>query len=181
MSANQDFWELYKHPLWQEKRLKIMERAKFGCENCGEKNSTLNVHHGYYERDKKPWEYDDDTLHCLCEPCHKEIQELGYLIRKTIAKIQNTLELEIVRGFVDGMDWNRSGRKYLGFIGKVESFYLSAFASAIGVPEDWLEKSLSEKKIIKAEDIHAESYARWERNSLSLAKSTAASGPAGES
>lgn len=68
-----DFWELYKHPLWQEKRLRIMERECFTCERCESSDDTLNVHHAFYRKGKKPWEYEDRVLHCLCESCHKEI------------------------------------------------------------------------------------------------------------
>ena len=32
----------------------------------------LNVHHSYYIRGKKPWEYPDDALVTLCEDCHKK-------------------------------------------------------------------------------------------------------------
>lgn len=36
----------------------------------------LNVHHKYYIRGKKPWEYpDDEALVTLCEDCHKKRHE----------------------------------------------------------------------------------------------------------
>ncbi len=66
-----DFFELYKHPLWQKKRLEIMERDGFQCVECGSNDTILNVHHSYYRRGAKPWEYDDDDLHTLCATCHK--------------------------------------------------------------------------------------------------------------
>lgn len=68
MAAN-GFWEKYRDPRWQKKRLQIMQRAGFKCETCGQEK-TLNVHHGYYSRDMDPWDYPDDTLWCLCEDCH---------------------------------------------------------------------------------------------------------------
>ena len=71
-----------KDPRWQRKRLEVLERADFTCENCGDSESTLHVHHGYYEWNLDPWEYDTKTLHCLCDPCHK----LAELSRKKIAK-----------------------------------------------------------------------------------------------
>lgn len=72
VTAMSDFFELYKRPEWQRKRLEVMEAARFECENCGEKERTLNVHHKFYVKGRKPWEYDDEDLTCLCEPCHKE-------------------------------------------------------------------------------------------------------------
>jgi 5-methylcytosine-specific restriction endonuclease McrA len=32
----------YKSPLWQKKRLEIMNRDKFTCQECGEKEKQLN-------------------------------------------------------------------------------------------------------------------------------------------
>lgn len=57
---------------WQKKRLEIMERDEFTCQSCGKnKNVTLNVHHIYYEKGLKPWEYESDLLITWCENCHK--------------------------------------------------------------------------------------------------------------
>ncbi|MCH8041761.1 MAG: hypothetical protein IH977_15675 [Nitrospinae bacterium] len=64
MSKQQpSYYDLLKHPKWQKKRLRIMERSGFECESCGDNESMLSVHHSYYEKGKKPWEYDDESLH----------------------------------------------------------------------------------------------------------------------
>jgi len=34
-----------KDPRWQKKRLKIMERANWECESCGDSEKTLHIHH----------------------------------------------------------------------------------------------------------------------------------------
>lgn len=63
----------YRDVRWQKKRLEIMERDSFTCQSCGKKeNVTLNVHHAYYEKGMKPWEYDDIMLVTLCEECHTQ-------------------------------------------------------------------------------------------------------------
>lgn len=67
-----EFFEAYKDPRWQRKRLEIMQREDFACERCGSKEETLNVHHAFYRKGKKPWEYESSILHCLCESCHNE-------------------------------------------------------------------------------------------------------------
>lgn len=64
------FWEAYKDPRWQKKRLEIMERDEWQCRDCLSAGSTLNVHHEYYRRDFQPWEYPDESLVTLCKPCH---------------------------------------------------------------------------------------------------------------
>lgn len=61
-------------PRWQKKRLEIMQRADFKCEDCGAADKTLHVHHGYYEYGYEPWDYDNSSLHCLCEDCHETAQ-----------------------------------------------------------------------------------------------------------
>jgi len=102
MSSNSEFWELYKRPEWQEKRLEIMQRADFKCEECGSKDKTLHVHHGYYERGKKPWEYPSSSLRCLCERCHEEYTCLMLSIRSWLADL-NFLDLNRVHGYLIGM------------------------------------------------------------------------------
>src|SRR5688572_480098 len=63
--------EQYKHPQWQRKRLEALENADWQCENCGDKDMTLNVHHKRYVKGRKVWEYDLHELAVLCEPCHE--------------------------------------------------------------------------------------------------------------
>lgn len=64
------YGELLRDPRWQRKRLEIMQRADFRCEQCGTDRITLNVHHLRYFRGRNPWEYEGRYLVCLCEPCH---------------------------------------------------------------------------------------------------------------
>jgi 5-methylcytosine-specific restriction endonuclease McrA len=97
--SERPFWELYRSPLWQKKRLQIMERAGFACEYCGAKEATLNVHHRVYHAGAKPWEYADVALVCLCEPCHEEEHELLHDLRMMITDLDLLNELvEIARG-----------------------------------------------------------------------------------
>ena len=64
--------ELWKDPKWQKKRLEILERDGWRCRICKSDIYTLNVHHLYYKKDKKPWEYPKTSLITLCESCHEE-------------------------------------------------------------------------------------------------------------
>jgi hypothetical protein len=78
----------FKDPRWQKKRLEVMRAAGFKCDGCGDGENTLAVHHGYYEfnEGRWPWEYENETLHCLCEDCHlqwhKDIKEVKYSLAK---------------------------------------------------------------------------------------------------
>lgn len=64
--------EKLKDPRWQRKRLEILQRDDFTCQNCLATDKTLHIHHGYYRRGLEPWEYDGTTLWTLCEDCHEE-------------------------------------------------------------------------------------------------------------
>lgn len=105
MSNRKSYWELLRDPRWQKKRLEIMKRANFTCEECGDESTTLNVDHSYYEKGRMPWEYPDDSLNCLCEPCHKEVEmerrelaqqigRLGRTSRRQLLGYAKALEIE---------------------------------------------------------------------------------------
>lgn len=64
--------EKLKDPRWQKKRLEILERDNWKCMLCGDKDSTLHVHHLFYYNGQEPWDYDNEALITLCEDCHEE-------------------------------------------------------------------------------------------------------------
>ena len=66
-----DYLEKLRDPRWQKKRLEILERDKWQCKSCGEKDKTLNVHHIFYFPHKEPWEIHNGFLITFCEDCHK--------------------------------------------------------------------------------------------------------------
>lgn len=70
-----NFWEAYKHPQWQKRRLEVMQKAGFKCEECGGEDATLNVHHKFYVKGRQPWQYADAELLCLCDGCHERFHE----------------------------------------------------------------------------------------------------------
>jgi len=52
MKTQKQYWQKLQDPRWQRKRLEILNRAEFCCESCGDTESQLQVHHGYYEKGK---------------------------------------------------------------------------------------------------------------------------------
>lgn len=122
--------DLLKHPRWQKKRLGVLSRSGFACENCGSKDKTLHVHHGYYEHGMKPWEYPEETLFCFCKDCHWSAQtEMAYL-HKTLALLDSGSR-EVVLGFAIGiqaaMNWH-FGRDTTILVHSIE------FAEGLGYP-----------------------------------------------
>lgn len=89
----------FRDPRWQRLRLEVMQRDGFACVACGSQDTTLNVHHGYYAKDREPWDYEEGTLWTLCEPCHKEFQNdllsvrimVGYIPPGQVQKLESFL------------------------------------------------------------------------------------------
>lgn len=67
--------EMLKGPRWQKKRLEVMQRDGFRCQHCLSEDKPLQVHHLVYDKDKKPWEYENNQLITLCEDCHQDETE----------------------------------------------------------------------------------------------------------
>lgn len=65
-----------KDPRWQKLRLRILERDKFTCVECGTITDTLHVHHLIYRKAVDPWDYDDGDLITYCEKCHRYFEEV---------------------------------------------------------------------------------------------------------
>src|SRR5690348_3148284 len=87
MTNKPSYYDLLRHPNWQRKRLEVLSRSRFQCEDCGAADKTLNVHHSYYERGLKPWDYPVESLHCLCEDCHKKAQDRLQLLHRMIGTL----------------------------------------------------------------------------------------------
>ena len=68
-----EYFEKFKDPRWQKKRLEILERDQFACQSCQDRESELHVHHNFYNKEKykNPWEYPNKSLISLCDSCHK--------------------------------------------------------------------------------------------------------------
>lgn len=93
--------EKLRSPLWQRKRLKIMERDNFKCTHCGVGDKTLNVHHGYYESNKNPWDYADETLHTLCEKCHHDVEKLKRIFNRVLGSMNMREYVLFMRPMLD--------------------------------------------------------------------------------
>ena len=83
------YWQKLQDPRWQRKRLEIMQRAKFACEDCGETSMQLHVHHLLYRKGCEPWDYEPEALLCLCEKCHAERHEKHQSLLEGISKMDS--------------------------------------------------------------------------------------------
>lgn len=83
------YWEKLKDPRWQKKRLEILSLHEFACQDCGSTEDTLHVHHPYYEKNKEPWDYDEDVLMCVCENCHQSAHQEENLFNEYVNKVKS--------------------------------------------------------------------------------------------
>jgi hypothetical protein len=106
-----DYSKLLLDPRWQKKRLEILNRDEFACRACGNDESTLHVHHCYYSKGKRPWDYADSSLVTLCVVCHEEesnaLQEKITLcnvlsICGFLSSDFNALAVGVYSGFTEG-------------------------------------------------------------------------------
>ena len=84
-----DYGKLLKDARWQKKRLEVMQRDNFTCQDCGKglnDGIVLNVHHIRYRKGLLPWEYKDYELVTLCEDCHGNTHK-----KKEIPKKENKI------------------------------------------------------------------------------------------
>jgi len=95
-----------KSPKWQKKRLDILNLRGFKCEKCNCEENQLHVHHRFYLKNRKAWEYDNDVFQVFCHICHenehkKEDQKkfeisdiwLFFIQRYELVNNQNVLSL----------------------------------------------------------------------------------------
>lgn len=73
------------HPLWQKKRLEILERDNWACAWCGVTDKMLHIHHLCYSKGKMAWEAENDSLIAICKDCH----EVSHL--KNLTEFENNL------------------------------------------------------------------------------------------
>ena len=94
-----------RHPNWQKRRLERLSAAEWTCQNCGDKSTTLHVHHKRYVKGRLAWEYDDAELAVLCDPCHEEEHYIIDELRELLVHINSTTALALLRGFLANADW----------------------------------------------------------------------------
>lgn len=99
------YGEQLKHPNWQRKRLERLDAANWECENCGDAEKTLHVHHRQYFKGRMAWEYEGLELAVLCETCHQAEHSALDSLRRLLVSVQTGEALAIVAGFNFHADW----------------------------------------------------------------------------
>jgi predicted translin family RNA/ssDNA-binding protein len=96
------FWQAYKDPRWQQRRLEVMQRFGFSCAVCLSSEKELHVHHKHYVTGRKPWEYEDHELLCVCKFCHEHQTELSREIRASLGALDYGEQMQVL-GYIQAM------------------------------------------------------------------------------
>jgi len=91
-----------KHPLWQKKRLEVLELHNYTCQECGDKETELHVHHPFYKRGAMIWDYTKEELMCLCNKCHADTHELDESLNKYMKSCSLNAKF-MLKGFFNGL------------------------------------------------------------------------------
>jgi hypothetical protein len=118
----QKYSEKLKDPRWQKKRLEILNRDNWECQQCGDSESSLVVHHLRYIPNHEPWEYSPHQLLTLCESCHnQEYEEMPECINSLLEQLKD-------QGFLSNDVTNIAA----GFNGLVRHYPPEIISSFIG-------------------------------------------------
>lgn len=72
--SKSEYAKALQHPKWQKKRLRVFNRDKWRCRECGDTETTLHVHHKKYTK-RYPWNELMKNLITLCSKCHKAVHK----------------------------------------------------------------------------------------------------------
>jgi len=109
------YYQQMQHPLWQKKRLRVMEFHEFKCQECEAEEEQLHVHHPMYKRGAMIWDYTISELMCLCEACHKETHKKDEVVKKAATHLRNEDKHEVA-GFINMMVALRQHQKEQEFL-----------------------------------------------------------------
>lgn len=79
-----------------------MERDSFSCCACGDKESTLNVHHIRYHKEG-PWAGKDSDKVTLCEDCHSRAEKAKHDFEELFIFAGAKNSADIMNALVMGM------------------------------------------------------------------------------
>ncbi len=121
MAKLKSYAEKLLDPRWQRKRLEVLQRDGFVCQNCSSRDKTLHVHHKCYLKGVEIWDYQDQYYQTLCVDCHKTITMQNDYINQCIAlALTHTFEKDC-------------------FVDVLRTINFSHLIFAIWENKDWLE------------------------------------------
>lgn len=86
MKNKKSYADKLKNPLWQKKRLEILDRDNFKCVHCESQDRELHVHLKY-DFKKEIWELDNDCYETVCKLCHEQITDVNNRFKNAISDL----------------------------------------------------------------------------------------------
>jgi hypothetical protein len=161
-----EFWERYKDPRWQRRRLEVMARAEFRCEGCEATEKTLNVHHKIYRRGAMPWDYADHELSCLCEECHERETHVRMNLREAMALLDE-YDLQRLLGYAHGIilfsNMHNVAAYKLESLGEAEGMVAAVGATGVMAAYELLDLTARPDHVVSADVL--QSFYRSKRDS----------------
>lgn len=87
MSRAKTYSEKLMHPKWVALRRRLFSLYGEQCSWCGA-TKRLQIHHKFYEWDREPWDYPEETLEILCVDCHAEQDQIRKAIVRTLGHVE---------------------------------------------------------------------------------------------
>ncbi len=82
---------------WRDFASSIRRNRNF-CECCRRSDVVLQVHHLFYDFNRKLWEYDNGDVIVLCKSCHDEIHAELKTFRKHVFRYLSGRTFKILNG-----------------------------------------------------------------------------------
>jgi hypothetical protein len=151
-----NYKEQLKSPKWQKKRLQIFDLRGFKCESCNNQDKQLHIHHRFYIKGRKAWEYDNDVFQVLCEICHelehkKECQKNVTIPEKWVKFInqfekKHSEDFDNLRCLLHGID-TKCNKEDFAYLSNVINSEMSSDLTNIAKKLYVLDKLLWEKTL----------------------------------
>ena len=81
--------EKLRDPRWQRRRLQVLDKADWMCEECGDASSEMHVHHKIYRKGRLPWGYEIWEYRALCLICHRDETQ----VRQELAELMIYMDI----------------------------------------------------------------------------------------
>jgi len=100
------------HPLWQRRRLEMLDAADWKCSCCNAADQQLHVHHRQYFKSRSAWEYSNAELQVLCKDCHERLHVVDEQIKSILCRVPPDEVLALLAGFYGGISGEQFDETY---------------------------------------------------------------------
>ena len=90
--------EQLRTPEWKAFRQRVIDVNGRACRACRRSDKIIQVHHLFYEKTRKPWDYELNEVTVLCEDCHASMHDELQKFRKFVFDKLEPQTFRIVNG-----------------------------------------------------------------------------------